>query len=144
MDVGEGTLRLAPNVAVPRSVVVFSACASGGPGGQHANKTATKAELRVRITDLVGMPRDALERLRAAAGSRLSSDDELVITSDESRSLRSNQMAVLERLRELVRDALVRPKVRRKSKPSWGSVQRRLESKSHNSQRKRDRNSGNE
>jgi ribosome-associated protein len=124
--------------------VIFSACASGGPGGQHANKTATKAELRVRVIDLVGMPRDALERLRTAAGSRLTSDDELVITSDESRSLRSNQMAVLERLRELVRDALVRPKVRRKSKPSWGSVQRRLESKSHNSQRKRDRNSGNE
>jgi ribosome-associated protein len=121
---------------------VFSACASGGPGGQHANKTATKAELRVRVNDLTGMPRDALDRLRAAAGSRLTGDDELVITSDESRSLRANQQAVLERLRDLVRDALVRPRVRRKSKPSWGSVQRRLESKSHNAQRKRDRSGG--
>lgn len=139
MDVGDGTIRLAPSVAVPRTVLVFSACASGGPGGQHANKTATKAELRVRVTDLAGMPRDALDRLRDAAGSRLTSDDELVITSDESRSLRSNQAAVLERLCELVRDALVRPRVRKKSKPSWGSVQRRLQSKTHNSQRKRDR-----
>lgn len=144
MDVGEGTIRLAPNVAVPRAVLVFSASASGGPGGQHANKTATKAELRVRVNDLVGMPRDALERLREAAGARLTTEDELVITSDESRSLRSNQAAVLERLCELVRDALVRPRVRRKSKPSWGSVQRRLEAKSHNAQRKRDRSSGND
>lgn len=141
MDAGEGTIRLAPNLVVSRSILVFSACASGGPGGQHANKTATKAELRVRLSDLVGLPRDAVERLRIAAGARLTLDDQLVISSDESRSLRSNQIAVLERLRDLVRDALVRPKVRRKSKPSWGSVQRRLESKSHNAMRKRERRS---
>lgn len=136
----DGTIRLAPGVAVSRGALAITAIAGGGPGGQHANKTATKVELRVRVADLAGLHRDAVERLRALAGpGLLTGEDEILITCDTTRSQRQNRDEAIERLRELVLAAQVRPRVRKRSKPSWGSVQRRLETKSHNSQRKRNR-----
>jgi ribosome-associated protein len=135
----EGIVRLASGVTVPRSALTFSASASGGPGGQHANKTATRATVRVRLDDLAGLPVDAAERLRIAAGTRITEEGELVITSDETRSLRVNQAEILERLRVLVRDAMVRPKPRGKSKPTRASVRRRLDTKARNARRKRER-----
>ncbi len=73
------------------------------------------------------------------AGFRLTDSGELVITSDEQRSQAQNRAACLERLRELIVRAMVRPKRRRPTKPSRGSIERRLESKRATSQRKQSR-----
>lgn len=125
---GTGTIELAPGVAAPAAALSFSFISSGGPGGQNVNKRATKAELRIRLSD-IPIPADARERLAALAGRRLADTGDLVIAADEFRSQGRNRAACLERLRELILRAIVRPKRRRATRPSRGSVERRLESK---------------
>jgi ribosome-associated protein len=134
----QGSIQLAPTVAVPASAVSFSFSSSSGPGGQNVNKRATKAELRVLLADLP-IPHDALLRLAAMAGQRLTDAGELVIVSDEHRSQPRNKAECLARLRELIVRALVRPRKRRATRPSRGSVERRLEAKRRDSHIKRSR-----
>ncbi len=132
------TQDLAPGVRVGPGVVRFAFSSSSGPGGQNVNKRATKAELRVLLSDLP-IPADALTRLAALAGQRLTADGEILITSDEHRSQGQNRAACLDRLRELLVRALARPRKRRPTRPSRGSVERRLASKRIEGQRKRTR-----
>jgi ribosome-associated protein len=132
-------VHLAPGVTVPEGALTFSQSRSGGPGGQHVNKTESKVEVRVAITAIVGLSLRAQDRLVVLAGERLTADGELILTCDETRSQRRNRELVLERLGELVRDAKAVPVVRRATKPSWGSKQRRLGDKSHRSDVKRER-----
>ncbi len=134
-----GPIRLAPGVTIAAAALTWSAVAAGGPGGQHANKVATKVELRLRPANLAGMPHDALLRLELAAGQRLNGDGDLVITCDETRSQRTNKDLALDRLRDLVLAALVRPKRRKRTRPGRGAIERRLGAKAHNAARKRDR-----
>jgi ribosome-associated protein len=131
-------IRLAPNVEIPDAAITFSQIAGGGPGGQHANKTATRVELRMRLDALPIHP-DAAERLAVLAGERLTGDGELVLVCDETRSARQNRSMVLERLCEMVLAALVRPKARRRTRPTRGSVERRLGAKRSRSERLRER-----
>lgn len=133
-----GPFRLAPSVEVPRRCIEIRAVGAGGPGGQHVNKTASACELRVAVVDL-GLPDDAAERLRVAASHWLTGADELLIVGSSTRSFRANREDCLERLSTLVRDCLVRPRRRRATKPTRGSIQRRLEGKAHTSTRKKDR-----
>jgi len=137
-DPAPGRAPLAPGVSVPASALEFNFVASGGPGGQNVNKVATKAELRVRLADL-GLPGPVAARLAVLAGRRLTDAGEIVISSDGHRSQSRNREECLVRLRELIVRAQVRPKVRRKTKPSRGSVERRLESKKRRGGIKRDR-----
>ena len=110
-----------------------------GPGGQHVNKASTAAILRVRAVDIGGLDDAALERLRAIAISVLVGDGELLYRCDLHRSQLQNKDACEGRLRTMVSQAAVRPKVRKKTKPTWGSVQRRLEGKKKDGQRKQGR-----
>ena len=110
-----------------------------GPGGQHVNKASTAAVLRVRIADLGGLDEAAVERLRDIARSVLVGDDELLYRCDLHRSQRMNRDACEGRLRTMVTQAAVRPKVRRRTKPTRGSIERRLEGKRQASQRKQAR-----
>ena len=132
-------VRLAPNVSVPEGALLYSSSRSGGPGGQHVNKTESKVELRVAISAITGLPPRAVDRLVQLAGERLTADGELLLTCEETRSQRRNRELVLERLSELVREARAVPKVRRPTKPSWGSKQRRLGEKSARAETKRQR-----
>jgi len=135
-------VRLAPNVMVPEELLRFSFASSSGPGGQNVNKKATKAVLRVRVNDLPISPA-ARHRLRDLAGRQLTDEDELVISGDEERSQERNKALTIDRLGDLVRQALVPPKVRRATKPSRGSKERRLAEKKHRGEAKR-RRSGDE
>lgn len=134
----EGGIPLAPGVRISPDRLAFSFASSSGPGGQNVNKRATKAELRVRLGD-IPLPPDALARLGALAGRRLTDAGEIVIAADEYRSQARNRDACLDRLRELVLRAQVRPRPRRATKPSRGSVLRRLDEKKRRSERKRSR-----
>ena len=133
-----GTIHLAPGVTVPSEALVFSFSSSSGPGGQNVNKRATKAELRVALADLPLHP-DALDRLAAFAGQRIAGSGELIVASDEHRSQARNKAECLARLRELIVRAMVRPKKRRPTRPSRGSVERRLEAKRRDASIKRAR-----
>ncbi|HHN77158.1 MAG TPA: aminoacyl-tRNA hydrolase [Phycisphaerales bacterium] len=131
-------IRLGPGVRVDPSALRFSFVASGGPGGQNVNKRSTKAVLRVFIADL-GLPTDAADRLRAARRHWLTDDDELVISCEKHRSQHRNRSACVDLLRESVLQALEKPKPRRPTRPTRGSIERRLDEKKQRSEIKRRR-----
>lgn len=131
-------LELAPGVRVAKGAVRFAFSGSAGPGGQNVNKVATKAELRVALADLP-IADDVRDRLAQLAGGRLTATGELVIASDEHRSQMRNRAECMARLRELLVRAMTRPKRRRPTRPTRGSVQRRLEAKRQKGETKRRR-----
>jgi ribosome-associated protein len=132
---------LAPGVRVAAAVLRFSAETSGGPGGQHANRRHTRAVLRVRLLDLPITP-GALARLTSNPGARVvgEGDDAEVLLSDAStRSLERNKRRCLDRLGELLVIARRPPVPRRPTRPTRGSIERRLRAKRENAQRKQTR-----
>lgn len=136
------TNEVAPGVIVAPGGLRLQYARSAGPGGQNVNKVNSRAELWVKIDALIGLTPRAKQRLRALAGSRLTLDNELHLRSDENRSQESNRKAVLDRLRDMIVQACVEPKIRRKTKPSYGAKQRRLESKRRRSEIKATRRGG--
>lgn len=113
---------------------------SGGPGGQHVNTSSTRAELRVALSDIGGVHPDAIERIRTNAGHLLiASTDELRIVSQEHRSQPQNREACVARLKTLVGACEKPPKVRRKTKPTRASKERRLKAKKEHGEKKRNR-----
>ena len=101
---------------------------ASGPGGQNVNKLATAAQLRFDSSK-ASLPDDARARLIQLAGQKMTKDGVIVIRGDRYRTQERNRADVIDRLVELLQDALVRPKPRRATKPTFGSKQRRLEGK---------------
>lgn len=125
-------IHLAPGVWVRPGVLRYSYAASSGPGGQNVNRRSTKAMLRVSVEEL-GLRPGAAARLRALAGHRLTNDDEILLSSDEHRSQRRNKQACGDLLRALLVEACTTPKTRRPTKPTRGSVERRIDAKKQRS-----------
>ena len=134
----ESGVMLAPGVAVRVEDITLSYVRSSGPGGQNVNKRSTKAQLRIEI-DRIPLDHRAKARLLEHGRAYLVGDGVLLIESDETRSQSRNRQACMDKLRALVIRALVVPKVRRATKPTRGSVRRRLEEKKQRSETKRRR-----
>lgn len=98
---------------------------ASGPGGQNVNKVATAVELRFNVAAST-LPHDVKQRLVALAGVKRISDGILTIDSREHRTQSQNRDAARARLVALIQQALVRPRSRRKTKPTTGSRERRL------------------
>jgi ribosome-associated protein len=121
-------------VVVPAEAMEMHAVRSGGPGGQNVNKVASKVELRVDIARIAGLDPDARARLRALAGAALDADGWLLVTSQRTRDQRANLEDARSKVCVLVLRALVRPRPRRKTRPTRGSVERRIEDKKRRGQ----------
>ncbi|MDG3041620.1 alternative ribosome rescue aminoacyl-tRNA hydrolase ArfB [Roseicyclus marinus] len=102
---------------------------SSGPGGQNVNKVSTAVELRFEAERSPHLPDPVKRRLRRLAGRRWTKEGAVVIQVEETRSQARNREIARERLAELVRAALVAPKVRRPTRPTKGSVERRIKAK---------------
>jgi ribosome-associated protein len=116
-------------LALEDDEVVEKFVRASGPGGQHVNKTSTAVELRFDVRNSPSLPEEVKHRLERLAGSRLTLDGVLILFSQGARSQEMNRQEVRERLVELIRRALHRPKPRKATKPTRASKLRRLETK---------------
>jgi ribosome-associated protein len=114
---------------VPLSAMVVRATRASGPGGQNVNKVSSKVELRVDLARVEGLDGFARARLASLCAGSLDADGWLLVVSQRTRDQRQNIDDALEKVRQLVARALVRPRARRKTRPTRGSVERRIEDK---------------
>lgn len=127
------------NKELLQSECEFKAVRSSGPGGQHVNKTSTKVMLHWDLEASAVFTEEQKERLRQRLASKLTTENQLVLSYDQSRSQHKNKGEVFKNLVQLLEKALVKPKKRKKTRPTLASKKRRLESKKQNAQKKANR-----
>jgi ribosome-associated protein len=110
---------------------------SSGPGGQNVNRVATAVQLRFDVANSPTLPSDVRNRLLRIAGKRATEEGILIIEASRYRSQEKNRKDALDRLINLIAKAARKPKIRRKTKPTYESIKRRLESKRRRSRMKK-------
>jgi len=126
---GDG-LVVSNRVTLPADELEESFIRSAGPGGQNVNKVATAVQLRFLALASRALGDDVKARLLKLAGQRATKNGEILIEASRFRTQERNRADARERLAELVREALVPPPPpRKKTRPTRGSVERRLEAK---------------
>lgn len=123
LEIGEG-------IKIPEDELLIRASRPSGPGGQHANVTASRVEVNFDIANSPSLPGWARERLLQRLGPRASA------VAQEARSQLRNRMLARERLAKRLAGALQRPKERRPTRPGAAARERRLEAKRRTAKRK--------
>lgn len=132
-------LIISSELAVPDEDFEWKFVRASGPGGQNVNKVSSAVQLRFLLHRNTSIPAPAKQRLRRMAGQRLVDDGTLLIIARDERSQEQNRRSALGRLADLVGAALVEPKVRKKTRPTRASKERRIDSKKKRSSTKRQR-----
>ena len=135
-------LIITPDIVIPDEELEWKFIRSSGPGGQNVNKVASAAQLRFLLPLNATLPVNVRNRLRRLAGSKLVDDGTILFKSMSERSQEQNRRAAEGRLEALIRAALVEPKIRKKTRPTQGSKERRIESKKRRAVTKQGRGRG--
>lgn len=126
---------------IPRAELTYRATRSGGPGGQHVNTSSTRVELAWDVAGSPSLTDEQRARIREKLANRISGEGVLQLSASEHRSQHQNREAVTERFVALIRQALVVPKKRKKTRPSKAAREARLHAKRRRSELKRSRRS---
>lgn len=133
MTPDDGSLRINDELTIPLAEVDLRASRSSGPGGQHANVTASRIEAVFDVGASQTLNEEQRSRLREKLGDRISA------VAQDARSQARNRELALERLRSKLAEGLKRPKRRRPTRPGRAAKERRLEQKRRTSERKAQR-----
>ena len=106
---------------------------ASGPGGQHVNKVESAVQIKFDAKNCDFIDSDMFNRLRQLAGSKMTAEGTIVITSSETRSQTRNREDATKRLVGLLRKSAIKPRFRKKTKPSLASKKRKIEGKKRNS-----------
>lgn len=135
----EGRLIVNGRVRIPAAELTVKATRAGGPGGQHVNTSSTRVEVAWDARHSTALADEQRARIEERLASKLDSRGVLRVVAADTRSQTQNRALALGRLAQLVREALVIPKVRRATKPSRGQKMARLDEKKRRSSVKKDR-----
>jgi ribosome-associated protein len=133
VDGDDQGLRVTSSVLIPTSELEWRFGPSGGPGGQHANRAHTRAEVRFDVVSSSALGEAQRQRIRSKLG------DVVIVAADDERSQTRNRRLALDRLRRRLADALRVDPPRRPTRPGRGAVERRLQAKRRQAQRKSER-----
>jgi ribosome-associated protein len=126
-------------VVIPARHLSWTAVRSSGPGGQNVNKVASKVDLRFDLGGCDSLHHAVKARLYSLCRNKLDADGHVLITSQRTRDQLQNLQDAREKLAALIKTALVPPRPRRPTKPTYGSKLRRLEGKQRTKQKKQSR-----
>jgi len=121
---------------IPTNEFTIEFTKSSGPGGQNVNKVATKAQLHWKIGVSFVFTDEEKDRIRQKLKNRINKEDEVVLYSEKERSQLQNKENVIELLNNLVEKALETKKIRKKTRPTRGSITKRLDEKTKHSRKK--------
>ena len=137
----DGVLEVNDSVRVPRGELTYRATRSGGPGGQHVNTSSTRVELAWDVGTSPSLSDEQRALVRERLSNRINGEGVLLLAASDHRSQHQNKEAVTGRFVELVRQALLVQKKRKKTRPGKAAREARLRAKKHRSEVKRRRRS---
>jgi len=130
-------IQITSSIAIDDGEIQEEFIRSSGPGGQNVNKVATTVQLRFDVVNSPSLPDEVRERLISLARSRITEDGILIINARRFRTQGRNRKDAIERLTELIRRAVEKPRSRRKTRPTLASKRRRLEDKHRRAETKK-------
>jgi len=133
------TMDAVEGVPIPEGELVFKASRSSGPGGQNVNKLNTRVTVLFHVAGSPSLSEEQKQQVRSRLARRIDSRGVLHVASQKHRSQEANRRAAVERLQQLVQEALAPVPVRRKTKVPVTARERRLQEKKQRSDRKRQR-----
>lgn len=132
---------IVPGLQIAEREIQIDFVRASGPGGQNVNKVATAAQLRFDVQGSGSLPAEVRERLLKLAGKRITAEGILILDARRFRTQEANRADAIQRFLELVRKATVRPKPRRRTRPTQASMEARLKLKKERSAIKKSRRS---
>jgi len=131
------TIEVTPTIYLADDDIQLEFSRAGGPGGQNVNKVSSAVQLRFDVAGSASLPEAVRARLKKLARNRITTEGILIINAHRFRTQAQNRQDAINRLVELIQQAAVRPKRRRRSQPSRAAKEKRLQKKRERSRKKR-------